>query len=924
MRKKIIGGVIAALATVLCITLVFTVIIPLFGKPPVITKSPDETASSAAGKVEAYNAENADYLLSIDSKDKIRNISDLLYGIFFEDINFAADGGLYAEMVQNRSFEFNEIAAGNEKHAWSDVGDVSAEVKKDDKTGCLNLNNPNYMVLANHSDSNKAGIKNTGFLDGPAVEQGASYTFSIYAKSENYQGKIYVELKAGDKVIASSEVSGISKDWQKFTAKLTPNATADKDVTLSVLIDKGEVCVDMVSLMPDNTVNNLRADLVKALEELQPKFLRFPGGCVIEGHSLELAYDWKDSVGVDENGDPFKFNGVYGDVAARKMGQNIWINEELTDDPYPSYMTYGLGFYEYFCLAEKIGAVGVPVINCGICCMGRGDKTEYAKIGTAEMDYYTQSMLDLVEFCRGGSDTKWGAVRIAMGHAEPFELRYIGIGNEQWGKAFYSHYEEFVKVFIKAKQENPDLYKGIELIYSSGVDDGDSGNPDYIPSYTRAEEWLKNNPDKTLSDYAGATDQHYYNDPGWFLTHTDYYNEENYSRDTKDLDSTKYGGGIPVFLGEYAARSNTWKAGLAEAAYMTGLERNGDIVKMAAYAPLFGNTTASHWSPNLIWFNNNTVTKSVDYYAQQVFSINQGTDVLKHNFQSTDVEKSNSLSGKVGVGTWNTSAKFDDVVITDNATGKVIVKDNFNRFKLGDVWESVSDGEWKISNGKLVQKSKTTDTEKWNSTGTVMYFGNENWSDYTFTVKATKTGGSEGFLIPFAVGDKDNNIFWNIGGWWNTKSALQRVEGGCKSLEIPGTEKPIEIKKNKTYELKVTVSGRNVKCYIDGELYVDYDVPETTLSDVYSVVSTDNTGDTIIKLVNVSEKAQTVAVDVANMNVKSDAVIYEVIGKSPDDDNILGQNEAVTMVKGTLSGVSSQFNYNVPAYSVIVIRLANA
>lgn len=882
---------------------------------------PDPTIKPDAGTVAEYDAEKADYSLDIDASDKLHEISDLLFGIFFEDINFAADGGLYAEMVQNRSFEFTELAAGNEEHAWQDVGSISSDVVKDDKDGCLNINNPNYIVITNTSGA-KGGIENTGFLEGMAIKAGDSYTLSFYAKSDSYSGNVYAQIKVGNKIAAAKTVSGITSEWTKYTVTLTPDITATSDVTLAVLIDNGVVAFDMISLIPDDNVFNLRVDLVEALAELQPKFLRFPGGCVIEGASLDLAYDWKDSIGVDENGDPIVFNGKYGDVAARKMGQNIWTALNITDDPYPSFMTYGLGFFEYFELAESIGAVGVPVLNCGISCMGRGPQS--AAIGSKELDYYVQSMLDLVEFCRGDETTKWGKARVEMGHAEPFELRYIGIGNEQWGQDFYDHYEVFVDAFIKAKAENPELYEGIELIYSSGVDDGDSGNPDYIPSYTFAENWLKENPGKTLSDFAGATDQHYYNAPEWFLTHTDYYDEDNYSRDTSDLDSAKYGGGIPAFVGEYAALSNTWKAGLSEAAYMTGLERNGDIVAMAAYAPLFGNLTARHWAPNLIWFSNHQVTKSVDYYVQQVFSINQGKYVLSHKLTDTNKEELPDLTGKIGLGTWRTKAVFDDVLVTDNKTGKVMAYDGFERFTIGSDWEKITDdGSWMIINGRLYQNSKSTDIDKNNNTGTVMYFGDTNWSNYTFSVTATKTDGHEGFMIPFCVGDKDNNFMWNIGGWWNTKSALQKVEIGLKSFELTGTEKEIEIKTGIPYRLKVTVDGRNVKCYINNKLYVDYDVPVSTLSDVYSVVSTDDTNDTIIKLVNVSGEAQTVAINVANAGkINSEAKAYEVIGNSPADDNYMWADEAVTMTETTIKGVSDKFNYTVPAYSVIVMRLS--
>lgn len=911
----VIKRIISILATIIL------AIVSLFNHPPE-TIEPVRPERPEAGSVTAYSVEDADYSLDIDASEQLHEISDLLFGIFFEDINFAADGGLYAELVQNRSFEFTEIAEGDELHSWSGVGGNNFVVVKDDADGCLNSNNPNYLKITNNCEQ-KVGVSNTGFLDGMAVKAGDSYTLSFYAKSESYTGNVYAEIRVGDSVVASAVASGIGKEWQKFTVKLVPDVTATKDVKLVVLIDGGEVCFDMISLIPDDSVFNLRADMVEALKELEPKFLRFPGGCVIEGHSLELAYDWKDSVGADENGEPYLFNGTYGDVAARKMGQNIWTAEDLTDDPYPSFMTYGLGFYEYFLLSEYIGAVGVPVLNCGICCMGRGDETEFTELGSSEQAYYVQNMLDLIEFCRGGANTKWGAVRIAMGHEEPFELRYVGIGNEQWGESFYAHYESFVDALIEAKAEKPEIYEGIELIYSAGVDDGDSGNPDYNISYQTAQDWLGENPDCTLSDFAGATDQHYYNDPEWFLTHTNYYDPENYSRSTTDFASSLYGGGIPAFVGEYAARSNTWKAGLAEAAYMTGLERNGDIVAMAAYAPLFGNLTARHWAPNLIWFDNNHITKSVDYYAQQIFSINQGKYVLKHQLTDNYKNDNTDLTGKVGLGTWRTKAIFDDVLVTDNETGKVLAYDGFERFALGDDWEKVSDGKWMIINGRLYENSKSTDTEKYANIGSTVFFGDTSWSNYTFSVTATKTDGHEGFLIPFAVGDADNCYIWNIGGWWNTKSALQKNELGARSPEITGTSTPIEIKKGIPYRLKVVVNGRNIKCYINNELYIDFDAPESTASDVYSVVSTDDTGDKIIKLVNVSGERKTVAVNVENAkSISSDAVIYEVRGNSLEDDNFLWAPEVVTMTSGVLSGVSDKFNYTVPAYSVIVIRLS--
>lgn len=876
-----------------------------------------------AGQLADYNTNQANYTLNVDSSVKVHDISELLYGIFIEDINFAADGGLYAEMVQNRSFEFTNLASGNEKHAWKDVGTVTNTVVKNDSQGCLNVNNPNYLTIENAS-ADPAGIANSGFLDGMAVTQGANYKFSVYARGlDGYTGPVQVSIRNGAEAVASGTIDSISSEWKKYDLILTSSATADKNVTLQLTIHTGKAAVDMVSLFPEDTYkgreNGLRKDLAEKLEALEPAFLRFPGGCVIEGTSLETAYDWKDSIGTGPDGEPLIFNGTYGDVAARKQGQNIWTDERATNDPYPSFMSYGLGFYEYFQLAEDIGAIGVPVINCGLCCMGQSNGAG-PNVGTEQLQQYIQDALDLVEFCRGDASTKWGAVRTALGHEAPFELKYIGIGNEQWGENFFKHYEAFVDAFEAAKVSNPELYGDVELMFSAGVDDGDSG-ADYMYAYEEAARWLAENPGKTINDYAGAIDHHYYNDPNWFLQHADYYDEKNYSRDTDSMTDTKFGGGINVFLGEYAAQSNTLKAALAEAAYMTGLERNGDIVKMAAYAPLFGNLTATHWSPDLIWFNNHTSTASINYYVQKIFATNAGTTLLKSELTGADIEDE-PFYGKVGVGTWNTSAKFDNIKIVDNETGKVLAEDDFSEDNFKNDWKKVSDGTWTVKDGELVQSNTSTNTNTYGNTGTSAYFGDTKWTNYTFTLEATKTGGEEGFLIPFAVHNDKNNFFWNIGGWGNTVSALQQISDGGKSGQLSGTVKDCKIKTGTTYKLKVIVTDTNIKCYIDDTLYVDYDLPETANAESYQVVSTDETGDIIIKMVNVTEYPKTFAIDIAGSETIGDTANLEVVaGTSLQNDNILGKEETVTLVSSELSGITKQFNYTVPKYSVTVMRI---
>ncbi len=873
-----------------------------------------------AGTISDYDVENSHYQLAVDASDEIHDISDLLYGIFLEDINFAADGGLYAEMVKNRSFEFTKLASNNEKHGWSDVGTVSAQVTVDDAEGGLNQNNTNYMVLKNTSGT-PAGVANEGFLDGMAVTENAGYTFSIYAKGlDGYTGALYVDITVDGESVASGKVDAITSEWQQYTVKLTSTKTASSNVKLQVTMDDGSAAIDMVSLFPEETYKNrengLRKDLAEKLEALSPSFLRFPGGCVIEGQTLDTAYNWKDSIGVDENGDPLLFNGTYGDVAARSQGTDIWTDSSATDDPYPSFMTYGLGFYEYFQLAEDIGAIGVPVINCGLACLSRGNTTG-PDLDSEEFDQYIQDMFDLIEFCRGDENTTWGAVRIAMGHTEPFALKYIGIGNEQWTDEFYERYEAFVEAFNQAKEENPEFYEGIELMYSAGVDDGDSGTH-YMTAYEEAESYTTEN-NMSVSDFAGAVDHHYYNTPSWFLEHANYYDPENYSRSA--YTDTIYGGNIPVFVGEYAAQSNTLEAALAEAAYMTGLERNSDIVVMAAYAPLFGNLTATHWAPDLIWFNNSTSTGSINYYVQQIFSKNVGTKVVSSNLTGAETTTASTLQGSVGVGTWNTAAYFEDVKIVNNDTGEVLGEQDFSSDTLSD-WTKVSDGRWSISNGKLYQTSTSTDTGTYSTTGSAMYYGSSDWTNYTFTVKATKTSGDEGFLIPIAVTDKNNNYFWNIGGWGNTTSCLQSVQDGTKSEAIGGTSKDVTIETNQTYELKVVVTETNIQCYIDDVLYIDFTPSANAKAEAYQVVSTDDSGDIIIKLVNVTGNARTFAIDLANANIASDkATVEAVAGTSLSNDNILGQTEDCKLETTEVEAVSNQFNSTVSKYSVTVLRI---
>ncbi len=863
-------------------------------------------------KIEEYDFDATYHQLIVENK-KIHEISDMLYGVFFEDINFAADGGLYAEMIANRSFEFTELAKDDQMFHWNTVGNAQAEVKINDTANALNENNTNYLVIANNGGE-PAGVENIGFMEGMAIKN-EGYNFSLYAKGlDSYSGGITVRLVAGEETAAEGRIDEISDKWEKYSLKLESSLDANENVRLQVLTDGGKIAVDMVSLFPENTYKNLengmRNDLATLLEELTPRFLRFPGGCVIEGYDAATAYDWKASVGADKNGEPLKFNGKYGDVAARKQGVDLWTDINATDDEYPSFMSYGLGFFEYFQLAEDIGAVGVPVINAGLYCQGREGKAVDMK--SPEFKKYVNDMLDLVEFCRGDESTKWGKVRCDLGHKEPFELKYICIGNENHSMVYWERYSAFLKALNAAKAENPELYKGIELIYSSGGDDAISGNETHLQSFEYAKSQLKGS--KKATDFAGAIDSHYYNEPEWFLEHTDYYDKDNYRRSVSEMTDTLYGGAINVFVGEYASLSNNMKSALSEAAFMTGFERNGDIVRMAAYAPLFSSTTARHWAPNLIWFNNSTTQPSANYYVQKLFSNYAGSTLIKSSLDD-EVAGKKDINGMVGVGTWNTAASFDDVRITNNETGEVLEEENFENKKGFKKWEIPSTGSFKVD-GRLNQTE--TETE-YSDLGSIAYFGDSAWTNYTYTLKAVKNGGSEGFFIPFAVKDSSNMFFWNIGGWNNTVSCLQQMSDGKKTGQLLGTTKDFVAEEGKEYELKIVVDKTNIKCYIDGELYVDYDAA-TTRADTYYVSAKDENGNVIVKLVNVSEKEITYAVTLTDFDDFEGTVeFHRICAEDLNDENVLGEEEKISPRDFTHKLDYPSFNYTAPKYSVTVI-----
>lgn len=552
--------------------------------------------------------------LVVKPNNPIADIQPTMYGVFFEDINFAADGGIYAEMVKNRSFEFYKPLMG-----WS-------LVKKNDADGSVLIQNREESQSANPRYAsiqiNGAGMAmvNEGFR-GMGIKQGLDYHFSVWARQKAGSNvAITVELKtAKGESIGKTSLTPQGNEWKKYTATLKATQTEAKGNLSVTFSGNGALDVDMISLFPSDTwkqrPEGLRADLVQLLADIKPGFLRFPGGCIVEGHDLSVRYQWKKTL---------------GPIEEREMIVNRW-NTEFAHRPAPDYyQTFGLGYYEYFLLSEDIGAEPLPIMNCGMACQFNTGEV----VPVDQLDPYIDDVLDLIEFANGDSTSTWGKVRSQMGHPAPFNLKYVGVGNEQWGPQYIERYKVFVKA-IKAK------YPQMIVVTGSGpFPDGEDF--DYA--------WKE-----LLTLNAEIVDEHYYRKPEWFRENATRY--DNYDRK-----------GPKVFAGEYAAQSvaiaspdnkNNWDCALSEAAFMTGLERNAEVVTLTSYAPLFAHVDAWQWTPDMIWFDNLVSIGSANYYVQKLFATNKGNKVVPMLLDGKAVTGQDGLYATASVA---------------DATGEVIVK----------------------------------------------------------------------------------------------------------------------------------------------------------------------------------------------------------------------------------------------------------
>lgn len=620
------------------------------------------------------------HTFDVNTKKVGAAVQPTMYGIFFEDINYAADGGLYGELVKNRSFEFPDALMG-----WKAFGKF--EVKNDGPFERC----PHYVVLnySGHNDT-ATGLQNEGYF-GIGIEKDEEYRFSVWAKTVSGDANVEVSLVDESTMeehqeFATAELKVSGNEWKKYELILKSPKTVQKANLRLLLKGKNGVALEHVSLFPKHTFkdreNGMRRDLAQALYDLHPGVFRFPGGCIVEGSSLDQRYQWKNSIGPVEN---------------RPLNGNRWLstfNYRLFPDYYQSY---GLGFYEYFLLSEDIGAEPLPVLNVGMVCQFQNQNDPSAHVAVKDLQPYIQDCLDLIEFANGDVNTTWGKKRAEMGHPAPFNLKFLAVGNEQWDDLYYERLRPFVKA-IKAK------YPNIKLIGTSGPD----SEGEMFEKGWKAMKELK----------ADLVDEHFYRDEHWFLSHGLRY--EGYDRK-----------GPKVFAGEYACHGkgkkwNHFETSLYEAAFMTDLERNADVVDMATYAPLFAHVDGWQWRPDMIWYDNTRMFKSVSYYVQQMYACNKGTNVLPLTmngksvagqegqdglFASAVVDKK---KGEIIVKVANTSDKAQDVTLNLNglkgsrsATATTLQSDNM-------------DAENTLDNPNLIRPVETTATCESKKNATVL------------------------------------------------------------------------------------------------------------------------------------------------------------------------------------------------------------
>jgi alpha-L-arabinofuranosidase len=749
-----------------------------------------------------------------------------LWGIFFEDINLSADGGLYAELVRNRNFEDSDQPAH-----WTAIGSGAEAARFSvDTARPVSPKNPRSLkVTIAPSGGTRAGVANGGFY-GMGIAQGETYKLSLLARGgDGFSGPLTISLESAESVpYATATLPALTGDWKNYTFALKASASDPKARLVISATQAGTFWLDMVSLFPEKTWkgHGLRPDLAEMLVGLKPAFMRFPGGCWVEGDTMKEAYRWKQTI---------------GDPSERRTQHNIWAYEA----------THGLGFHEYLQLCEDLNAAPLFCINVGM--------SHRENVPLDQMGEYVQDALDAIEYANGPADSTWGALRAKAGHPAPFNLQYLEIGNENGGPAYHERYALFVKAILAR-------YPQMHLVANVW-----NGSP-------------KDSPVEIL-------DEHYYSTPDFFIRQADKY--DSYKRN----DSK-------IFVGEYAVTQNAGlgnlRGAIGEAVFMTGMERNSDVVVMAAYAPLFCNANHKRWPINLINFDSTRNFGLPSYYVQQLFAQHRG-DVVLPVAVSTPVVNDSARGGGVGVGTWLTQAEFKDMKVTRD--GKTLFA--ADPAQGTGAWRLL-DGDWKIQDGTLRQNSLNPNVRA--------LVGDKTWTDYTYTLKARKLSGQEGFLIPFLITEDESKCWWNIGGWGNTRSALE-MDG------VTAREEKCQIETGRWYDIRIEVHGSNIKCYLDQKLI--HEAKATSVKSLHASATRDLArGDVIIKVVNASADAQPAEIKLNGITqATSPAQALVLTSEHATDENTLGNPTKVVPVSQALPLTGTTLSHTFPGNSLTVIRV---
>lgn len=786
----------------------------------------------------------AQVTLTLSPGERGHKIGDLHYGIFFEEINHAGDGGLYAELIRNRSFEDN-----NSCEYWAAKGDGASITHS--TSALLNSAQKGHAVVTLPAKGH--AITNTGFW-GMNIVAGTQYKLNFFIKATG-GASLKAQLRdiAGYSFGESQIQVTASAEWQKVTATITATGNSPRGQFALVSNASGAqtFAIDVVSLFPPtykDRENGCRIDLAEKLAALKPSFVRFPGGCFVEGQTWgadTTRFKWKESI---------------GPIESRPGHMNVNWGYRVTD---------GLGFHEMLQLTEDLGAEPLFVVNVGL---GHGWMIELEDLGE-----YVQEALDAIEYANGDASTKYGKMRIDAGHPEPFNLRLIEIGNENYNfnmgnNSDQSHmYPERYWMFYQAiKEKYPDV-----------ICIGD------------VEAWGTDNPSWRNSYPTDAVDEHYYRSPDWFVGQYNKYDTYDRARSPK------------VYVGEYAVTQNFGTTGslasaLGEAIFMQGMENNSDLCIMNSYAPIFVNENDQKWMPDMIRFNAGESYGTPSYYVQKLMPNYLG----KENIKWTETNNlMDAKPNKAGLSTWLTAAKFENYKVT-TADGTVYSA----RFDGTEQWTN-NGGDWTEAGGTLQQTSTTMTGSMYVTPGT---FGD----NYTIEVDATKTSGQEGFLIAFNYNDNDNYAWWNLGGWGNTQHAVEVCKNGGKSTvaAVAGS-----LVTGKTYHLKIEVSGTLVKCYMDGALTHSFSLPSQRKVYVSSNIN-DETGKLYVKIVNPNGDGQATTIRLKGYHTTGGKLV-QMTSASDKDENTNDNHFNVTPTESAFTLSGSTFMVNIPAYSFNIYEL---